>query len=77
MLVDRVAAELPHMNRAEIEEHEDWYAAAFEFVNNRIRKDTTLHDMRRHRLPVICVVIVFRQVSKVSDSARSKTASHP
>ena len=59
MLVDRVAAELPHMNRAEIEEHEDWYAAAFEFVNNRIRKDTTLHDvssssasdMCRHRVP--------------------------
>jgi hypothetical protein len=24
LLVDRVAAELPHMSRAEIEEHEDW-----------------------------------------------------
>jgi hypothetical protein len=25
LLVDRVAAELPHMSRAEIEEHEDWF----------------------------------------------------
>jgi hypothetical protein len=25
LLVDRVAAELPHMSRAEIEEHEDWW----------------------------------------------------
>lgn len=24
LLVDRLAAELPHMSRAEIEEHEDW-----------------------------------------------------
>ena len=24
LLVDRVAAELPHMSRSEIEEHEDW-----------------------------------------------------
>ena len=24
-LIDRVAAELPHMSRAEIEEHEDWW----------------------------------------------------
>ena len=28
LLVDRLAAELPHMSRAEIEEHEDWYCAA-------------------------------------------------
>ena len=49
MLVDRVAAELPHMNRAEIEEHEDWYATALEFINNCIPVEA-LHDMCRHRV---------------------------